>query len=1429
MERLKKYIILLIIILCSAFTFAELSQAPNTLITENPDKEVTTVEAPKNREHAEMNITVNKLIPKEIEGYKVDKTEYYIELPKNEKLEENEVYFITKRIEDLPDISSVNGKKIIANLKKFENYSMETDEFSYIIDKKYIIIDKAPLDIEKFFITKINKNSGEISGIYEANKFVTAPVIELEGKITSDNSKIIFQLDNKILEEIKEKELRIGKTLKDIFHKKTRFVRNLNNDILNYELNEKEKILSIENRDLDTIRMLVMNDDKIERVYIGKPRFIEVTDTLTFGNDGWDTVVNSKIKNKLLIAPDDKVKIMADGISEVIEGTGSDFTNPSSLRVPGSRLYSFPALYLRYVKEGNDSFIRLTRNVNVLNYNRKVTVEVYSKEGVLKYKYIINNLKLEKKTKAEIQLNKPLVKADEYVSSTYGWMTIGPDAERITPAPLEVGILDSTGKIPSSSYKNGQFNTIAKSGSINSLNLLGYKAGETFKIKVNGHETDIRVVNPDSQSGNPVETTELNTGTSGLKMRLDYESTSKIGKGGVYLAIDKWDYQKHDVEIEIITKYAINNISLKIPALELKSYYDETKDKGTVTLTTNDFTGEGVLGTIDVGMKDYDLQILGKGNYSHLGLFFPFCGTITGKAALPDGTEVEVPLTLSERDIPEYITHIVWNPSLYSSLLNVRTGRAGENAGYTAKFDVKIDTSGRRSVKSKDLERLFSQPRFIITVDKTSAPEGIIWLKHTGIEKVEKVIDKLVINVNRVTNNTEVVEITGKDTITTTKSFIGLDASDNITITVDGETPVNIKGNALIAGYTIPSLSSYTFTSVGDKIKVVKKGGDLEKGINKKITFEAKSHEGLSLAKFVMENFIDRLLGEVTVTLKNPLVETESSRNYGWIKIYPNSTDDKTAKVGYLLEDASIAGSTIKNGQFTSTKAEGTIAPFIQKDNSKIKVTSSAGENKIINIGTGNPIVATDINVGNNIKSKIDYERNESGVYFSLEEWNLVGKSFWVQVEGETFRNKISFVIPDLDMEVYYDKTKTASIGTLDYGAKKVSNTIIEDSLNSKSSFLGGELARFEIGTKDLDLRILGNSAGTNNLRIEIPKTIPVEFKSNGIKTTDNLSVVVKRKGNITNVRQENEKYIIELVKGIDGVTTTFEPTENSDMLAEVSILWDSSRNILSNINSQNIRIIGDNLGLVKIGVPGKMDWTIFDKVEFKIETQNYDLKFDIKEINAPENEIVSTPNPTIEFNLNNKIEIYDKVTNSVVYKGTGESLQNIGWKNEEFGATLKYSNSNGGFVVNKFKNIDYDKKFIMYIKSINGVVLRTVNLHLINSDGFEIIDGHGKLDFGDFFSGDIKQAEDIIRFKDIHNAKINIEMESPTTEMSKLDVSSPTADQKIQVRKLEAYDLNTQNKNENHFKIKGEAVTTPTTEVGKYRGTAEVIITIIP
>ncbi|MGL5868682.1 hypothetical protein, partial [Clostridium chrysemydis] len=155
-----KFFFKFLIIFYTIFTsnlYSNTSKIPNEKVFDNPKKEVTTVEAKKNKEHAEMNIKVNKLSIQKIEGYDIGngKTQYFI--PKEEK--ENKLlknltnntenqYLIFETKEQLSDYLNKNKKakkkRDIANPIQYEvmqdeNQTMLTVNSNndvYILDNK---------------------------------------------------------------------------------------------------------------------------------------------------------------------------------------------------------------------------------------------------------------------------------------------------------------------------------------------------------------------------------------------------------------------------------------------------------------------------------------------------------------------------------------------------------------------------------------------------------------------------------------------------------------------------------------------------------------------------------------------------------------------------------------------------------------------------------------------------------------------------------------------------------------------------------------------------------------------------------------------------------------------------------------------------------------------------------------------------------------------------------------------------------------------------------------------------------------------------------------------------------------------------------------------------------------------------------------------
>ena len=127
-------------------------------------------------------------------------------------------------------------------------------------------------------------------------------------------------------------------------------------------------------------------------------------------------------------------------------------------------------------------------------------------------------------------------------------------------------------------------------------------------------------------------------------------------------------------------------------------------------------------------------------------------------------------------------------------------------------------------------------------------------------------------------------------------------------------------------------------------------------------------------------------------------------------------------------------------------------------------------------------------------------------------------------------------------------------------------------------------------------------------------------------------------------------------------------------------------------------------------------------------------------------------------------------------------------------------------------------------------IVKESILLTLVNAVGFEILPGKGSLNFGDFFPGDTKFAENLIEFKNPNNHNIKVELDTNNKEeIYKVGVPA-TETTTINLKELQVKDLKaTPTTKRNSFKISGKAVTKATTEPGEYSGSLDVIITIIP
>lgn len=308
----------LLIVLTGVFCYAGSSEVPNQIIAENPYKEVNTIKANKNREHAELKITVNKINPESITAYKIGPNQYCIQLTSEGLTNESETYYISKNIEDLQNIN----KKKITTLNKFNTFFIDTGDFSYKIKDGIVFILKAPLQLEKFVMFKINKTSGEVQKAYSVDNIENINILDLEGERTKDNSKIIFKLNDKELEDFvdNKNDIKIGKNINEIFNKdKTKKID------IQYEIDKENKQLIVYNDgDIQELKIVLFKQNKVKSVYNGK---IEK-----------DKRVLIKIENKNIVIPQNEhstEKMLIDQEFNVV-GQGAII---QSIRI-GNRTYN---------------------------------------------------------------------------------------------------------------------------------------------------------------------------------------------------------------------------------------------------------------------------------------------------------------------------------------------------------------------------------------------------------------------------------------------------------------------------------------------------------------------------------------------------------------------------------------------------------------------------------------------------------------------------------------------------------------------------------------------------------------------------------------------------------------------------------------------------------------------------------------------------------------------------------------------------------------------------------------------------------------------------------------------------------------------------------------------------------------------------------
>ena len=192
MRSLKKLFLCMMLIFLSSLSFSS-------------DEESKIYLNERRREPAKMTIGVTKLKTKELPmNFDVEQKIIYAELP--QELNENDLIYISETLDEIPSISTTNGRKSINNIKKYLTKEVKSSSnFNYQIikgnkengieeGKRYLVI-KCRSTLKSVYIYVVENGSYKVKNIYRGsfkNKISTFAIEAGNGNITFDSTKILY-------------------------------------------------------------------------------------------------------------------------------------------------------------------------------------------------------------------------------------------------------------------------------------------------------------------------------------------------------------------------------------------------------------------------------------------------------------------------------------------------------------------------------------------------------------------------------------------------------------------------------------------------------------------------------------------------------------------------------------------------------------------------------------------------------------------------------------------------------------------------------------------------------------------------------------------------------------------------------------------------------------------------------------------------------------------------------------------------------------------------------------------------------------------------------------------------------------------------------------------------------------------------------------
>lgn len=176
---IKRYLLSLFLLIYH-FTFSQ-TEIPTVEVKENPKTEITTVTAPKNKEHGVLNIGVNKIKTKNIFATKIENGQITFVL---EKEKGDYLYHVVGKTENLPRVARVNNKELAIapeNLQKMEyTYSIDTasDEKNDILNVNIASIkNKDPY----IYIGRVNEKRKELLSVFSYRRNLISELSSVTG------------------------------------------------------------------------------------------------------------------------------------------------------------------------------------------------------------------------------------------------------------------------------------------------------------------------------------------------------------------------------------------------------------------------------------------------------------------------------------------------------------------------------------------------------------------------------------------------------------------------------------------------------------------------------------------------------------------------------------------------------------------------------------------------------------------------------------------------------------------------------------------------------------------------------------------------------------------------------------------------------------------------------------------------------------------------------------------------------------------------------------------------------------------------------------------------------------------------------------------------------------------------------------------------